>query len=127
MAAATSSRERTPNMARPGEPPSANPAVNPERENTDSRFSRSRGGGASPSACLRQAVTAAATYSGRFMRPSILALHTPAAARSPSREMRERSFRLRSWPVPPGPEKGRRQVWAHMPRFPLREPSMALK
>ena len=101
--------------------------VKPERENTASRSWASWAGMAPWSTAWRQAETAAATYSGRFIRPSIFREQTPAAPSCRASSNRDRSFRDRSWPVPPGAAKGRRQGWAHMPRLPLRPPSMALR
>ena len=112
-------------MARPRSPVRY-PWVNPERENTASSWSSRAWGTSSPSAARRQAETAAATYSGRFIRPSILAEHTPACFNCPISRTKDKSFRERSWPVPPGAAKGRRQGWAHRPRLPLRPPSKAL-
>ena len=126
VAPVTSSLVRVPNISRPNRP-SRYPVVNPERENTAPRLRIRSGGRGWPSAASRQACVAAATYSGRFMRPSIFALTTPACASSPMRSIMDRSFRLRSCPVPPGAENGRRHGWAHNPRLPLRAPSMELK
>ena len=44
----------------------------------------------------RTAVTAAATYSGRFMRPSIFTEQTPAASRERTWGMKDISFRDRA-------------------------------
>ena len=67
------------------------------------------------------------SYSGRFIRPSILAEHTPASFNCPTSWTKERSFKERSWPVPPGAAKGSRQGWAQEPRLPLRPPKRALR
>ena len=126
VAASASSCWRKPNIDR-SRRPSKYPCVKPDREKTACSSDSSPSGSGMPSASHRSAVTAAATYSGRFIRPSILAEQTPAAANSSIRCSRLRSFRLRSCSVPPGAAHGRRHVCAHRPRLPLRPPSMAEK
>ena len=69
------------------------PSVKPLRENTACRVAIS---GSLPSRAVRTAVTAAATYSGRFMRPSIFTEQTPAASRSRTRVMKLISFNDRA-------------------------------
>ena len=95
VALVTSSLVRMPNISRPNVP-SGYPVVNPERENTASRFSVKFCGIACWSKAKRQAAVAAATYSGRFIRPSILKEVTPASASSPIRSIIDKSFKLRS-------------------------------
>ena len=81
----------------------------------------------------RQAVTAAAAYSGVRRRPSILMLATPAAFSWAMWGTRSMSFRLR-WQALPGwpgrrplvASNGRRQGPAQAPRLPLRPPRNAL-
>ena len=73
-----------------------------------------------------EAVTAAATYSGRFSRPSILKLATPSASSSRSRSVSVRSFRERAYSRP-WLVKSKRQGWAQRPRLPLLSPSRLLK
>ena len=72
----------------------------------------------------KQAVVAAATYSGRFMRPSILNEPTPTAAISCIWEISDISFKESAYSLPP-PFQFRRQGWAQSPRLPLRPPSIA--
>ena len=65
--AVTSSLRRQPNISTPRRPVKY-PSVKPLREKTARRVSMSKG---LPSRAARQAAVAAATYSGRFIRPSI--------------------------------------------------------
>lgn len=69
-----------------------------------------------------------ATYSGRFIRPSILTQATPiflSSRRWPARDM---SFRDRGLPSALFPQPYfSRQGWAHSPRLPLRPPMMEEK
>jgi len=51
---------------------------------------------------------------------------TPASASLGRPSTKDKSFRDKSWPVPPGAAKARRQGWAHWPRLPLRPPKAAL-
>src|SRR2546426_1926192 len=75
--------------------------------------------------------TTFATYSGPFMRPSILKQETPAASSSGSRSYAARSrgesrylscSSPRAVSTPPSTTRsyGIRQLWAHWPRFALR-------
>ena len=80
------------------------PSVKPLREKTARSRSSSHG---SPAMACRQAVTAAATYSGRFMRPSILNTPTPADSISFSREISDMSFRESAYSPPPQRQSSR--------------------
>ena len=65
-----------------------------------------------------------ATYSGRFIRPSILAQATPISSSSRRWPARDRSFRDRGYSLArPSQPYFSRQGWAHSPRFPLRPPT----
>ena len=101
------------------------PSEKPERENSACKSARCFSVYA-PFCAALHAVTAAATYSGRFILPSILKLFTPSCCNSVICSISDRSLRLRSCPVPPAALKGRRHGWAQSPRLPLRAPSTAL-
>ena len=84
----------------------------------------------------RYALTTVATYSGFFKRPSILNDVTPASIRAPISSIVFKSFGLNKKspteesnvsPVERSTNSyGRRHVWAHAPRFPLRAPIILL-
>ena len=61
------------------------------------------------------------------MRPSILNEQTPRLTSSGKFSIKDKSFKLKSCPVPPSAANGRRQGCAQSPRLPLREPNIALK
>ena len=74
-----------------------------------------------------QALTTALTYSGRFIRPSILNERIPISASSGMCSISDKSLRLKSYPVPPSTLKGNLQGPAQRPRFPLLDPKNADK
>ena len=64
-----------------------------------------------------------ATYSGRFIRPSIFKQATPICSSSPRWLARDISFRDRGYSSARLPQPYFiRQGWAHRPRLPLRPP-----
>ena len=71
------------------------PSVNPDLEKTALRSALSAGSFL-PSRAFLQAVTAAATYSGRFIRPSILNDFIPSSESIGMLSISERSLRERS-------------------------------
>ena len=90
--------------------------VKPERENTASRSWASWAGMAPWSTAWRQAETAAATYSGRFIRPSIFREQIPASPSCRASSNRDRSFRDRSVARAPRGGKGQAAgLGAHAP------------
>ena len=120
VAAVTSSFVRTPCIFLKSS--SKYPLVNPLLENTFLSEIRS---GVLPSRAVRQAFTAPATYSGRFILPSILNDVTPSFCSSGNLSISDKSFSDSALCLSPL-VKSRRHGCAQRPLLPLLPPRTLL-